>query len=127
MMEFFAVGVGGFIGSCLRFALTKLTALRPIAFPMATLLANVIAGFFAGFLLGFEQQSVSLPPRVKLFLSTGILGGLSTFSTFSVETVRLFGEGHFGMALLNVALNLGLSLLGVAAGMLCARLVFRRA
>lgn len=117
------VGIGGAVGSCLRYGTTLATLRLGFLFPLGTLLSNVVAGLAIGFLIGLEMQSLYIPPRAKLFLNTGLLGGLSTFSTFSLETVRLYSEGNYLLAAGNVVLNLGLSLLGVVLGMALARIV----
>lgn len=127
MVEFIAVGIGGFIGSCFRFSLTKLLSRTTNTFPFATLLSNVIAGFAIGFIIGYEQTAGNLTAKWKLFLTTGLLGGLSTFSTFSMETVNLFGEKKYLWALLNILLNLLLSLLGVVAGIWLAHSIWKKA
>ena len=127
MMEFIVVGIGGFIGSCMRFLLTKLTSHFALQIPFCTLLSNVIAGLFIGFIIGMEQQTGNLSPKTKLFLTTGLLGGLSTFCTFSLETVNLFGDGKYLWAAGNVALNLCLSLFAVVLGMVCAKAIFKKA
>ena len=106
MAEFIVVGIGGFIGSCMRFGLTKLSNTFCITFPYGTLLSNVIAALCIGFIIGFGQQSASIAPKVKLFLTTGLLGGLSTFSTFSLETVNLFKANKPLIASGNILLNL---------------------
>ncbi|GHU49087.1 putative fluoride ion transporter CrcB [Clostridia bacterium] len=126
MLGFFAVGAGGFIGSCLRFAITKLFSRTHFTFPFATLFSNVIAGLAVGIIIGFENSAGNLPSKLKLFLTTGLLGGLSTFSTFSLETVDLFGERKYLWAAGNILLNLLLSLLGVVLGMYAARLICER-
>lgn len=123
MIEFIVVGAGGFLGSCLRFAITRLTQYMGLNFPLGTLLSNVIAGLFIGFIIGLEQQSAAIPPKAKLFLTTGLMGGLSTFSAFSLETVNLFSNGKHLIAASNILLNLGLSLLCVVLGMSLAKLV----
>ena len=127
MLELIAVGIGGFIGSCMRFGLNKWTAHFSVNIPYGTLFSNVIAGLFIGFIVGLEQQSVTLPPKERLFLTTGLLGGLSTFSAFSIETVSLFQEGKLLFAGGNIALNLCLSLLGVVVGMFLAQLLIKKA
>ena len=126
MIEFIAVGIGGFIGSCLRFAFTKLAECFSLDFPYGTLLSNIVAGLAIGFIIGLEQQSITFNPKTRLFLTTGLLGGLSTFSTFSMETVNLFQSGKLILAIGNIALNLGLSLLGVVVGMAIAKLFFKK-
>jgi CrcB protein len=122
VIEFLIVGVGGFLGSCLRFGLTKLTAGLNIVIPAGTLFSNVIAGLFIGFIIGLGQQYVAISPKTKLFLSVGLLGGLSTFSTFSAETVRLFQDGKQLFAAGNIVLNLALSIAAVVFGLFIAKL-----
>ena len=121
MIELLAVGIGGFLGSCLRFLISRLSGSLTESFPLGTLLSNVIAGFFIGFIIGLEQQSVQISKNTKLFLTTGLLGGLSTFSTFSLETIELFKSEQYILSIGNIALNLGLSLLGVILGLISAK------
>ena len=86
-------------------------------------MSNAAAGLLIGVIVGLEYRSVVLPQRAKLFLSAGFLGGLSTFSTFSLDTVHLFMAGRYLSASVNVLINLGLGLSGVAAGMFMVKLV----
>ena len=125
MFEFLAVGAGGFLGSCARFALTRVMQNYYDKFPFGTLLSNVIAGLLIGFIVGLEQQAVRISPRTKLFLTTGMLGGLSTFSTFSLETITFFQGGKYFVATANVLLNLCLSLIGVAVGLYLAKTIVK--
>jgi CrcB protein len=117
------VGIGGAIGSCLRYGLARATLQLGWLFPLGTLLANVIAGLGIGFVLGMEAQALCITPKAKVFLNTGLMGGLSTFSTFSWETVHLYSEGNHLLAVGNVVLNLSLSLLGVVLGMALAKMI----
>jgi len=117
LTDFLVVGIGGFIGSCLRFSFNKITEHFAVIFPFGTLLSNVIAGLAIGFVIGLDIFS----PKSRLFITTGLLGGLSTFSTFSLETVNLFNSGKYLLGALNILLNLGLSLFGVALGMFFAK------
>lgn len=121
MAEVLVVGVGGFIGAALRYAISRVPF--GLEFPVATLIANVIAGFFIGFFTELERSSGMLSPRTKLFLTTGMLGGLSTFSTFSMETMTLLSHQKYAHAGANVLLNLVLSFFGVALGTAVARLL----
>ena len=125
MLTYLAVGLGGAIGSCLRYGITTLSETHYPGFPFGTLISNVIAGILIGFILELNRDAGFLSKNTKLFLTTGTLGGLSTFSTFSAETVNLFKDGSYFLSFLNVGLNLGLSLLGVLAGTFLARSVVK--
>jgi CrcB protein len=120
MGSLISVGIGGFIGACVRYLITKATTV--FEFPFGTLLSNVLAGFCIGLIIGIERNSSALPGSAKLFLTTGLLGGLSTFSTFSLETVRFLETGRHVTAIINVGVNVGLSLLCVFAGLAVAKL-----
>ena len=115
------VGVGGFLGACARYLLNQLFHALSISLPLGTLLANVLAGFLIGFIIGWEQQTVALSPKTKAFLVPGLLGGLSTFSAFSLETVQLFMAQKYFWGLANIGLNILLSFGGVLLGMLLAK------
>jgi fluoride exporter len=121
-MRLLAVGLGGFLGSLGRYLITRLLERFEFVFPLGTLLSNVAAALLIGLIIGFERQMPSLTPAKKLFLTTGLLGGLSTFSTFSLETAALLETGKYLHALGNVGLNVGLSLVFVFAGFALARL-----
>ena len=125
MMEFIAVGIGGFIGSCFRFGFNKISVNITPAFPLGTLMSNVIAGLIIGFIIGFDQNS-AIKPKIKLFLTTGLMGGLSTFSSFSLETINLFQSGKQILAAANIFLNLGLSFLGVIIGITVSKMIFNK-
>ena len=124
--EFIAVGSGGFIGVCLRFMTIKAIKLTGASFPFATLISNVVAGLAIGFIIGYENDVKSLNHNLELFISTGLLGGLSTFSTFSLETVHLFSENKYGLAFSNILLNLILSFGALVIGMAIAKSIFKR-
>ncbi|GHU53282.1 putative fluoride ion transporter CrcB [Clostridia bacterium] len=113
-MNIIFVGLGGFVGSVLRFLVSKFVQLDK--FPAQTLIVNVAAAFAIGCVIGWERANGAFPPRVKLFLTTGALGGLSTFSAFSLETVQLFENRMYAAGLLNAALNVVLSLAAVLIG-----------
>jgi CrcB protein len=86
-------------------------------------LSNVLAGLLIGFIIGMERHSAALPERTKLFLTTGLLGGLSTFSAFSMETMGMLEKGTFLLAGANILLNVGVSLLCVFAGLCLAKAI----
>ena len=118
-----AVAAGGALGAAARYGITRATA-QLASFPFGTLVSNVAAGLAIGLLIGSGGTGLAASPRLKLFLVTGVLGGLSTFSTFSIETVAMFEAGAYAQAAANVLLNNILCFAAVAAGFwLRARLV----
>ena len=125
LTEFLAVGIGGFVGSCFRYAISRgMSGLPAISeFPYTTLVSNVIAGFLIGLITVLSEDSDVITARQKLMLTTGMLGGLSTFSTFSMETIRMIQHGHEINALGNIILNISLSLFGVILGMALGRYI----
>jgi CrcB protein len=122
-----AVGAGGFLGACARHLLTKLLSVPGVALPLGTLASNVIAGFLIGLIIGLERQSGHLDRNWNLFLTTGLLGGLSTFSTFSLETVVFLQNRQYVNAAGNIGLNLACSIIAVFIGFACAKLISAKA
>lgn len=121
MFELIFVGIGGALGAISRFLISTITANWMGRFPIGTLLVNSIGGFIMGFIMELTLQSEVITPRFRLFLTTGLLGGLTTFSTFSYETVDFVLQHKFGYAGLNLMLNLALSFGGVILGRSLAR------
>lgn len=117
MRSLFYVGFGGFIGACLRYIVSiNSSKFSGSGFPLGTLIVNVIGGIMIGFIMELSQSSNIIHQDLKLFLTTGIMGGLTTFSTFSYETIAFFSDGSYALAFLNIGLNLFLSLVGVILG-----------
>ncbi len=109
MNTILAVGIGGFFGAIARFLLAStIQKLSGSLFPVGTLAVNVIGSFCIGFLYLYFLQSIN--PIAKAALITGFLGALTTFSTFSLETVLLLQDGLYLKALLNILLNLLLTI-----------------
>lgn len=117
-----AVGLGGFLGAIARHLLGGwIQGLAGGKFPWGVLAANVLGCLAIGYLTGVAARSAGMPEHWRLFLVTGVLGALTTFSTFGLDTVQL-AKGDLPMlALANVAANLILSLGAVTAGLALAR------
>ncbi|NLK38411.1 MAG: fluoride efflux transporter CrcB [Epulopiscium sp.] len=116
MIQIVFVGLGGCLGSVLRYLISLATSrLFGSQFPWGTLLVNMTGGALIGFLMAYCIAR-DVPPEIRLFLTTGFLGGLTTFSTFSYETIQMILAGNWGIGLLNIATNLALSLGGVWLG-----------
>jgi CrcB protein len=117
MRKLIYVGIGGFIGACLRYLVsTNSSELFGTEFPYGTLIVNVVGGLLIGFIMELSLTTDLISPNLRLFLTTGIMGGLTTFSTFSYETISLFNDGSYMLGTLNTCLNLFLSLGGVVLG-----------
>jgi CrcB protein len=116
-----AIGLGAALGALLRWVLAvRFNPLWP-ALPLGTLLANLAGGYAIGLVLGWLGQHPELPPELRLFLVTGLLGGLTTFSTFSAEVITHLQDGRVLPALLVAATHLFGSLVLTALGFATAR------
>jgi CrcB protein len=115
------VAVGGAAGSVLRY-LTSTVAARWLGldFPYGTLIVNVSGSFLIGLVHALAAEASVLPEPARLFLATGVMGGFTTYSAFSYETVRLVELEAWGRAAANVLVTtvvcLGVCFLGLAAG-----------
>lgn len=115
MIQFSLVFIGGGLGSICRYGIGLWIQTWQVRFPLATLIANGLACVALGAVLGF-QVSGQLSERYRLLLATGFCGGFSTFSTFTAETWHLVQAGQTSTALLNMATNMGVCLLGLLLG-----------
>lgn len=122
-LNFLMVGAGGALGACARFAISIALNPHDLRFPLATLLANIAGALLAGFVVIWLMEKGLLGTVVHLFLMVGFLGGFTTFSAFSVETLRLMEAGNMSYAVFNIGLNVAGSLIAVAAGASLARSV----
>lgn len=118
-MIWLLVGIGGAIGSVARHALNHLIHQRTLTspFPLATFVINVVGSMITGIIAGvLASERWHWPNDTKVLVIVGILGGFTTFSSFSLDTLALLREGHHEQALLNVAGQVLLSLAAVWAG-----------
>jgi CrcB protein len=113
------VAVAGALGALARYGLGGLISTRfPTAFPWDTLVINVTGSFVLGFLFVLLTERLNAPPSLRTAITIGFLGAYTTFSTFSLETVRLLEDGSYALAGLNVGtsvvLGLGAAWIGIA-------------
>ena len=121
-MGFLIIFAGGGIGAALRHGVNLATArLLGTAFPYATLLENVTGSLIMGLLAGYFAFKGGASQHWRLLLTTGILGGYTTFSAFSLDSVLLYERGQSGLAALYIALSVGLSIGGLLAGIALVR------
>lgn len=112
-----AVGAGAALGAWLRWGLSAwLNPLVP-SLPLGTLAANLVGGYLVGLAVALFAQHPGLAPAMRLFLITGFLGGLTTFSTFSAEAVHLLTRGQWAWAAGHMAFHLAGSLAMTILGM----------
>lgn len=113
---FIAIGLGAAIGALLRWGLGLW--LNPLLseLPLGTLTANLVGGYLIGISVAFFELHQGLAPEWRLLIITGFLGGLTTFSTFSAETVTLLLRGQYAWSMTIIAAHLGGSLLLTVLG-----------
>ena len=118
------VGVGGFIGSILRYWLTD-AAQRSTqgGFPVGTLAVNILGCLAIGILWSLVEYRQWLNPELRIFVTVGILGGFTTFSAFGYETFVLIRDGQYPWALANVAANVVLGIGAVIVGWMAAKAI----
>lgn len=111
------IAIGGSIGATLRYLISIfMHKLLGSSFAYGTLTVNILGSFIIGFLYLYFEQTIS--PNLKAMLVTGMLGALTTFSTFSLETILMIQEGLYLKAFLNITLNVIFALSATVAGML---------
>ena len=121
-----AIGSGGFIGAVLRAYLNGVISHRvPHDLPFGTLGVNLIGSFIMGVLVAYFMYTTIFSLHAKSFLSTGVLGALTTYSTFAIETLLLLNGGHMALALTNMALNAIGSVFAAGGGFYLAKLLLR--
>ena len=117
MMNIVFVGLGGFIGASTRYLISLYASkIFTSKIPIGTLNVNILGSLIIGIVMELTLKTSLISPHMKLFLTTGFLGGLTTFSTFSYETMELIEKGELLLAIFNIALNLLLSLGGAILG-----------
>ena len=116
-LSIFAIFFGAGLGALLRAAFNFLTVGAASIIPLGTLLSNMVGGYLIGIAVAFFGNNPNLSPEWRLFIITGFLGGLTTFSSFSAEVVGFMQRGELswalGTALLHLVGSLALTFLGI--------------
>lgn len=125
LISFFAVGIGASLGAVMRWLLG--IALNPIlpALPLGTLASNVIAGYIIGVAVAYFGRNPQIAPEWRLFIITGLMGGLSTFSTFSAEIVQHLQQGRLNWAAGEIAIHVVASVIMTVLGIATVAIVSR--
>lgn len=114
LKAFLCVAVGGAVGSCLRYAISLVPFKE--GFPFATLAANLIGALLIGFIAGFAAEK-SVNKNLVLMLKTGLCGGFTTFSTFSLETFGMLKDGRTALGIVYALVSVAGCVLGIWLGM----------
>ncbi|MCI1958251.1 MAG: fluoride efflux transporter CrcB [Clostridia bacterium] len=117
------VGLGGFFGAALRYIISTIAAQYFGDFPVGTLIVNILGGFIIGFIMEASISAWPISANTRIFLTTGVMGGLTTFSTFSYETISFFSDAEYLMGGLNAGLNLFSALFACWLGKAAAQLL----
>lgn len=128
MRELVLVGMGGALGSVARYSVGQsLAALGAhLSFPISTMVVNIVGSFLMGVLVALTREGVVLTQEVRLLCATGVLGGFTTFSAFSGETLALMREGAIKTAMLNFLATPVVCLLAAVFGLSIAQLCYSR-
>lgn len=121
--QWIAVGAGAAIGAWLRWGLGLMFNQTHHMLALGTLFANLLGGYLMGLAIGAFALSPTVSPEVKLFIMTGMLGGLTTFSTFSAEGVNLITRGHYVWAAMHILAHVAVSLVMTGLGILTVQLI----
>ena len=127
MVKLFLAGIGGFVGSVLRYSVggLLLDVSRRFDFPCGTLVVNFAGCLAIGFLSHLAETRGAFSAETRTLVFVGVLGGFTTFSAFGNETMNLWREGHSSLALVNVAAHLVLCLGAVWLGRVIAYQIWR--
>ncbi|XXY21739.1 fluoride efflux transporter CrcB [Sorangium sp. So ce216] len=122
MERWFWIGLGGAAGTLARYGLSTWCQQRfGAGFPYGTLAVNVIGSFLLGVILQVAATTELLSPTLRLALSTGLMGGFTTYSSFNYETIKLFEEGAWWVAALNVLVTVAGCMIAGVLGIFVAR------
>ncbi len=119
-----AIGIGSFLGGIMRYLISQIIRTKNFSgFPFETLGVNIIGCFLIGLVFGLSSK-INIPEGWKLFLATGVIGGFTTFSAFSIETVNLIKTGHILLASTYIGSSIFLSIASTIAGVYVIRFVY---
>jgi fluoride exporter len=114
LKNFLLVALGGGIGAMLRYFFSSI--IKHSTFPYNTLLINIAGSLLIGIVFGLSEKSNGISEQIKLFVATGICGGFTTFSAFSVENMQLIKEGNYATAVVYIFASVALCIVAVFAG-----------
>ncbi|MCR5031252.1 MAG: fluoride efflux transporter CrcB [Lachnospiraceae bacterium] len=120
-MNFLFVALGGALGAVARYAISLIPA--KTQFPVLTLITNILGAILIGFIVGVTDKKANVSPYTVLFWKTGVCGGFTTFSTFSLEAYKLFEDGAYVPGGVYVGLSVCCCIFGIFLGKKMAAIV----
>ncbi|MEF9924518.1 MAG: fluoride efflux transporter CrcB [Muribaculaceae bacterium] len=117
IINFLAVALGGAIGSCLRYGVSLCYSGTHSIFALHTITVNIIGSFIIGLLFAYVT-TFNVSPVMRIFLFVGLLGGFTTFSSFSLETINMLRNGFYGAATIYIMVSNLLGILAAFGGLL---------
>ncbi len=120
----FAVGVGGGLGALARYYIAGLVQPVGVAFDWGIFVVNISGGLLMGLIVEASALKMNLSPELRSFLTIGILGGYTTFSTFSLDSVLLLQKGEYAQAAFYIIGSVVLSILALVAGLWIVRAIY---
>lgn len=116
------IALGGGVGSVLRYLVyTRIDQIHEYSFPLGILITNVIGSFLMGLMAWMLTSNVSISDEHRAAILVGLLGGFTTFSTFSHDTLQHFMQGEYLAVVLNIVLSVVLCIIAAGAGLLLAK------
>lgn len=123
-MRMFWICLGGAAGTAGRYLLTGwIPRVLGAGFPYGTLVVNAVGSFLILLIMQIATQTEGFPPTLRLALTTGVMGGFTTYSTFTYETLQLFEQRAWLLGLINIASTMLVCLAAGVLGMICGRLL----
>lgn len=120
-MSFLFVALGGTLGAVARYAISMIPV--KTGFPVLTLITNIIGAVLIGFIIGITSDRNGMSDNTVLFWKTGVCGGFTTFSTFSLEAFNLFDNKRYAVGGIYVILSCGFCILGILCGKKLATMI----
>ena len=128
LLSIASIGIGATVGASCRYYIGIISAQYfGNEFPYGTLISNIIGSFIAGVLIVLVLEKLFISESYRLMLLVGLAGSLTTMSALSIESVEMLSGGHYSQALINIVLNLALSLLAASLGVIATKYLFNLA
>ena len=126
-MDTLVIGFSGALGALARYILSQWAKdWNHTPYPLGTFMINITGSFFIGLIMTLAIEKFVISPKWRLAITSGFLGGFTTFSTFAYETIQLINNGRFGLAMLYAIASIAFGLIGAWVGISLARLVEKR-